>query len=335
MSYSKSADPRVECRIQDALDSIRAAVAASPESAAIRAVALGGGYGRGEGGATPDGMPYNDLDFFVVMNGKNPSPEVRRLLDAVSSEWRGKLAIDIDFCCVKSMKTLCKDVDTLMIQELFAGSRIIFGDEHIFDDAPRRPFSELPWTEAARLLLNRGAGLLFARQRASDPAQADFVRRNLHKAALGCGDAILVVHHDYRRTGTERLEALRKYYEASWLIPAYEAALAFKYAPGTGKEPDYAYQLDCWFRTMALVATEITRHIASADAHFSACRIADAGPRSLKALILSLSSAFVLPELLSPLAVHPRVKLLRLLTTCLENPEHETDTFIRLWKRYN
>ncbi len=335
MSYSKSADPRVERRIQDALDGIRAAFAASPESSAIHAVALGGGYGRGEGGATPDGMPYNDLDFFVVMNGRKPSPGLRTLLDSISSEWRGKLAIDIDICCVKSLKHLYKAADTLMIQELFAGKRIVFGDEHIFDDAPVRPFSELPWTEAARLLLNRGAGLLFARMRASDPDEADFVRRNLHKAALGCGDAILIVHHDYRTTGTERLEALRKYYEASWLIPAYEAALSFKYAPGTGKEPDYAHNLDCWFRTMALVATEITRHIASSDAHFSACRIADAGPRSLKSMLLSLRSAPVLPGLLFPLAVHPRVKLLRLLTACLEDPGHETDTFIRLWKRYN
>lgn len=335
MSYSKSADPRVERRIQDALDGIRASFAAAPESSEIRAVALGGGYGRGEGGVTPDGMPYNDMDFFVVMNGRMPSPGLRGLLNAISSEWRGKLAIDIDFCCVKSMKTLYKDAHTLMIQELFAGKHIIFGDEHIFDDAPRRPFSELPWTEAARLLLNRGAGLLFARQRASDPSQADFVRRNLHKAALGCGDAILVVHRDYRRTGTDRLEALRMYHEASWLVPAYEDALSFKYAPGTGKEPDYAQHLECWFRTMTLVTTEITRHIASSDAYFSACRLADAGPRSLKALLLSLYSAPVLPALLFPLAVHPRVKLLRLLTTCLENPEHETETFIRLWKRYN
>ena len=74
MSYSKSADPRVERHIQDALDGIRVSLAASPESSAIRAVALGGGYGRGEGGATPDGMPYNDMDFFVVMNGQDPSP---------------------------------------------------------------------------------------------------------------------------------------------------------------------------------------------------------------------------------------------------------------------
>ena len=335
MSYSKSADPRVERLVQDALDGIRASIAASPESSAIRAVVLGGGYGRGEGGSTPDGKPYNDMDFFVVMNDRKPSPELRKLLSGISAEWHGKLAVDIDFCCVKSLKTLCKDADTLMIQELFAGCRIIFGDEHVFDTAPRRPFSELPWTEAARLLLNRGAGLLFARQRASDPAEADFVRRNLHKAALGCGDAILVVHHDYRTTGTERLAALRKYYEASWLIPAYEDALAFKYAPCAGKEPKYEHLLDCWLRTMTLVTTEVTRHIASADAYFSACRMAEVGPRSLKSMILSLCSSPVLPSLLSPLAVHPRVKLLRLLTLCLLNPEHETDTFIRLWKRYN
>jgi len=335
MSYSKSENPNVERLIAEALEGIRATLAASPESREIHAVALGGGYGRGEGGATPDGMPYNDMDFFVIMNGKKPTPELRRLLDGISREWGGKLSIDIDFCCVKSLKALYKDAGTLMIQELFAGRRIIFGDEHIFDDSPRRPFSELPWTEAARLLLNRGTGLLFARQRASDPAEADFVRRNLHKAALGCGDAILIIHHDYRGTGTERLEALRKYYEASWLIPAYEAALEFKYTPGTGKKPDYAHMLDCWMRAVTLAATEITGRIASADAHDSACRIAEAGPRSLKSMILSLCSAPVLPSLLFPLAVHPRVKLLRLLAICLLNPDHDTKKFIRLWKRYN
>ena len=335
MSYSKSADPRVERHIADALEGIRATLAASPESSSVRAVALGGGYGRGEGGATTDGMPYNDLDFFVVMNGYAPSPALKRLLDGISAEWRGKLSIDIDFCCVRSLAALCKDADTLMIQELFAGCRIVFGDEHIFDDVPRIPFSELHWTEAARLLLNRGAGLLFARQRASDPAEADFVRRNIHKAALGCGDAILIVHHDYRRTGMERLEALRKYPEASWLIPAYEAALEFKYAPGTGKSPDFAYHLDCWYRSMTLVATEVTGRIASADAHYSACRIAEAAPRSLKSMILSVCSARILPGLLYPVAVHPRVKLLRLLSVCLLDPDHGTGTFIRLWKRYN
>ena len=61
MSYSKKADPRVELHIAEAIEGIRAALAASPESSAIRAVALGGGYGRGEGGATPNGMPYRKL----------------------------------------------------------------------------------------------------------------------------------------------------------------------------------------------------------------------------------------------------------------------------------
>ena len=335
MSYSKSADPRVEKLIAEALEGIRASFAASPESAAVHAVVLGGGYGRGEGGATPDGMPYNDMDFFVILKGRKPTAGLRTLLSGISKEWGGRLAVDVDFCCVKSLKTLYKDADTLMIQELFAGCKVVFGDEHVFDAAPRRPFAELSWTEAVRLLLNRGAGLLFARQRAGDPAEADFVRRNLHKAALGCGDAILLVHHDYRGTGTERLAALRKYYEASWLIPAYEAALAFKYAPGAGKMPDYAQLLDCWTRTVTLVATEITRQIASADAHFSACRIAEAAPRTMKGLVLSLCSARILPSLLFPPAVHPRVKLLRLITVCLLDPGHETDRFIRLWKRYN
>ena len=168
MSFSKKQDPRVEKLISEALEGIRASLAASPHASSVRAVILGGGYGRGEGGATPDGMPYNDLDFFVVMKGVSASPALRTLLRDISAEWGAKLSLDVDFHCVDSLRALCKDADTLMIQELFAGSRVVFGDEKIFDGVPLLPFSELPWTEGARLLLNRGAGLLFARQRASD-----------------------------------------------------------------------------------------------------------------------------------------------------------------------
>ncbi|MDD6337101.1 MAG: hypothetical protein PUC15_01780 [Lentisphaeria bacterium] len=335
MSFSQKQDPRVEKLISEAIAGIAAAFAASPESSSVRAVVLGGGYGRGEGGATPDGMPYNDLDFFVVMKGARATAGLRKLLDSISAEWGAKLAIDVDFCCVDSVRALCKDASTLMIQELFAGGNVIFGDCDVFDGVPVRPFSEIPWTEGARLLLNRGAGLLFARQRRDDPAQADFVRRNIHKAALGCGDAILVVHHDYRRTGTERLEALRKYHEASWLVPAYQAALEFKYNPAPGPAPDWDHMLDCWLRTVTLAAVEITGKIASADALFSADEIADSAPRSLKSLLLSLHSAHQWSGLLSPLAVHPRVKLLRLLAECLLDPSRPDGAFMKLWARYN
>ena len=84
MSFSKKQDPRVEKLISEALDGISAAFAASPESAAVRAVVLGGGYGRGEGGATPDGMPYNDLDFFVVMKDAHASSGLRKLLGDIT-----------------------------------------------------------------------------------------------------------------------------------------------------------------------------------------------------------------------------------------------------------
>jgi len=335
MSFSKNQDPRVEKLISEALDCIAASIAASPESSSVRAVVLGGGYGRGEGGATPDGRPYNDLDFFVVMKGSHATAGLRKLLDSISSEWGGKLGIDVDFYCVDSVKALCKDAATLMIQELFAGGNVIFGDHDVFRGVPILPFSEIPWPEGARLLLNRGAGLLFARQRRNDPSQADFIRRNIHKAALGCGDAILVVHHDYRRTGSERLEALRKYHEASWLVPSYQAALDFKYTPTPGPAPDWDHMLDCWLRTVTLVAVEVTGKIASADALFSATEIARCAPRSLKSLLHSLHSAHHWSGLLSPLAVHPRVKLLRLLTQCLLDPTHPDGAFMKLWARYN
>ena len=55
----------------------------------------------------------------------------------------------------------------------------------------------------------------------------------------------------------------------------------------------------------------------------------------LKSLLLSLHSAHQWSGLLSPLAVHPRVKLLRLLAECLLDPSRPDGAFMKLWARYN
>ena len=52
----------------------------------FQALLLGGGYGRGEGGvlATPTGdAPYNDLEFFLLIQGH---PEQRRLHDQLRNQ---------------------------------------------------------------------------------------------------------------------------------------------------------------------------------------------------------------------------------------------------------
>ena len=99
-----------------------------------------------------------------------------------------------------------------------------------------------PATEALRLLLNRGAGLLWALRvaRGFEPApDEDFVRRNYYKCLLGCGDALLIAHRAYGRSFAARGDRLRALPTVSLpasraaLFDGYTAARRFKLAPDT------------------------------------------------------------------------------------------------------
>ena len=62
------------------------------------ALILGGGYGRGEGGMiVKDGrqMPYNDIDFTLVVKSKSKVPWDG--LNAISSSFASELTIHVDF----------------------------------------------------------------------------------------------------------------------------------------------------------------------------------------------------------------------------------------------
>jgi hypothetical protein len=66
----------------------------------------------------------------------------------------------------------------------------------------------IPLHEATRLLLNRASGLLFAadllRRPTFEPADADFVGRNLAKARLALGDVVLTAFGRYHDRCAER-----------------------------------------------------------------------------------------------------------------------------------
>jgi hypothetical protein len=87
---------------------------------------------------------------------------------------------------------------------------------------------KIPLSEASRLLMNRSTGLLLARGKLAkaslSPADADFVRRNIAKTQLACGDAVLVAHGQYHwscRRRYRRLEGLAGYARD----PFYKAVL--------------------------------------------------------------------------------------------------------------
>ena len=238
--YTAIPSPELAALLDRALPEIAAEIeAAAPPK--LRAVVLGGGYGRGEGGVrhTAQGdRLYNDLDFFVFSSGADRAAAGRidAELKKIAANWEKKLGIAVDFGPAKNLNSLKGVAKTLMYQELLRGWLPVWGRVELEQWLPALEPEALPFTEAARLLLNRGMGLVFAgeylREGRNDP---DFIVRNMNKAVLGAGDALLIADGRYRWRGAERVEEFAAYVRRE-KVPAeyaecYETAFRRKLEP--------------------------------------------------------------------------------------------------------
>jgi hypothetical protein len=166
------------------------------------AVVLGGGFGRSEGCVTLlDGheAPYNDVDLFLVTRTSRP----RQLgkLKQLAERYEDRLKIAVDFSRPQTLTMIARWQPLLMWQELLHGHQVLCGPDDILT---RNVFPvdlrQLPLIEASRLMLNRGAGLLWACrvQRGIEPApDSSFVTRNYFKCAQGLADAALIASNCY------------------------------------------------------------------------------------------------------------------------------------------
>jgi hypothetical protein len=118
-------------------------------------------------------------------------------------------------------------------------------------NAPKRLGEPLPEIEAARLLLNRGAGLLWALRIARGlelPPDPDFARRNYYKCALALGDALLIVHRRFTTSYGQRAALLGRLAADCAAVGGFSleslycAALQFKFRPDAlpDRAPDQA-----------------------------------------------------------------------------------------------
>ena len=131
-------------------------------------VALGGSYGRGDGGVRKDrenGLLYNDLDFFVFARKKSDNTEI--LLREIAVKYAKELKVDVDFSRIMSVNDIKNNARRLMMQELNRGYHLVSGEDLLERYLPELPAEQLPVSEACRLLLNRGMGLLLAGEKIS------------------------------------------------------------------------------------------------------------------------------------------------------------------------
>jgi hypothetical protein len=179
----------------------------------LEALVLGGGYGRGEGGVlkTDSGdQPYNDLEFYVFLRGNRILNErrYRRALNALAEEISLDAGIHIEFKC-DSIQRLKSSSVSMFTYDLVAGHRTVSGAPDVFQHCQHHLDSAaIPLSEATRLLFNRCSGLLLVREKLAQSTHtcddADFIGRNLAKARLALGDAVLAVHGKYHWSCRER-----------------------------------------------------------------------------------------------------------------------------------
>lgn len=207
----------LESHLARTCEAVRAGVQALVPASALDGLALGGGYGRGEGGVwrTPEGdRPYNDLEFYVFVRGQALLAErkYRGPLHALGERLSPEAGLEVEFK-VLTLAKLRRSPPSMFYYDLVLGHRWLVGDDALLGGcAQHREPGRIPLHEATRLLMNRCSGLLFALERLGRPSfgaeDADFVGRNLAKAQLAFGDAVLAAQGQYHWSCRERHERL-------------------------------------------------------------------------------------------------------------------------------
>jgi hypothetical protein len=238
-------------------------------AAKLEAVVLGGGYGRGEGGVLKGetgNEPYNDLEFYVFLRG-NRLINQRRYespLNDLAQQLSFDAGIHIEFKCDSIERFKCAPV-SMFSYDLAAGHQLVCGEPNVFQGCERHLDARLiPLSEATRLLFNRCSGLLLVREKLSRSAScpgsppsisvedADFIGRNLAKAKLALGDAILVVYGNYHWSCRERHRRLAQLSVSeppphfSEIQKLHAEGMGFKLCPyrssGAGDQFEFAYR---------------------------------------------------------------------------------------------
>lgn len=212
----------------------------------MKALLVGGGYGRGEGGVLRSGNgdhPYNDLEFYVLLSIPDlvSGKLYGRSVHAIAASMTTEEGIDIEFK-ILSLRKLERSPVTMFYYDLLTGHRLLFGNESWLTRCDQhRAAHRIPLHEGTRLLMNRCSGLLFAQQKLLQShfskEDADFVGRNLAKAKLALGDTLLTMRGQYHWSCRERHKRLRKLdgegalQNFSSVVPLHAQGLEFKLHP--------------------------------------------------------------------------------------------------------
>ncbi|OYW77334.1 MAG: hypothetical protein B7Z37_04625 [Verrucomicrobia bacterium 12-59-8] len=225
--FTRDGSPALEQHLAEVCKWVREGIQAIVPEEKLEGIALAGGYGRGEGGVlrTDQGdCPYNDLEFFVLIRGSTflNDRRYKAALHELGERLTPEAGIEVEFKII-SKSALRRSPTSMFYYDLVMGHRWLVGDDTLLAATDHhRDASRIPLHEVTRLLFNRCSGLLFAKERLQrsdfSPDDADFVARNIAKAQLALGDALLASEGRYhwscitRQQRLETDEAIRRHH---------------------------------------------------------------------------------------------------------------------------
>ena len=217
-------------------------------AARFEGLLLAGGYGRGEGGVlkSADGdQPYNDMEFYVFIKGTTllNDRRYRQALHELGARLSPAAGLDVEFK-ILSLAQLRQSPVTMFSYDFVTRHQWVIGDDSLLKGCEHHlQADEIPAYEATRLLFNRCSGLLYAAERLQRETftsnDADFVGRNIAKAQLGIGDAMLAAAGEYHSSCLKRHGRLCELLRTDSQIPAsltklgshHEQGVFFKLRP--------------------------------------------------------------------------------------------------------
>lgn len=225
-------------------------VEANIPRAAVRALVMLGGYGRGEGGVERRGgaqRPHNNLDFLLIttLQGSAGGAASKQRLDELFRPLVAASGVGIDTGVINEWRLRAAPCLVRWCDMRF-GHKTIAGDPSFVPSLTRFRAESIEPADVLNLLVNRGTLLvindLLIGQGAGAAVDRRTVIKHVMKAIIGYGDACLFARGDYAVSYVERQRRMRARRDVSLEFRSlYDEALEFRLEPAyeryLGRDP--------------------------------------------------------------------------------------------------
>ena len=246
----------------------------------VRAVVLGGSFGRSEGGVVNVGDRHrvlNDYDIFVISD-RPLNVLKRRALRRLREDLASRLGVRHVDIILFTRRELISRAPSMLRYDLKFGSRVLFGDSAVTDLIPFDHGEVIAAQEIENLLINRMVTLLEAFPSLRLLPSVDLCERQMSKVDYAVIDMLTNSYGMYRTRYGDKEEALRMIpcspLQADLLRDAQRRIAAWKGVPLSGA-PDEVQILRRWERCRARLIEALINF-----------RGADLGQTGIEALLL-------------------------------------------------